>query len=1074
MLQQALNGWEKLHAGDMADAMERIQTSSAELQEAQSTMATLRQAIAENAAGQAAALEALETKHAADMKMAAAEHADAAAAVREKHAAELSARHSQHTSKVDLLMAQLSEQQSSRESALRSVDEKKKHGEQQLLEAAAGQNSMQATLGATERRWLAAEQQLQAESTRHAADLTALRQDHVSELAMLQQHVSLKPDTNTPDNNQSGASVLRVQLAELQNQVSALTKQLEMSQQASRQRHDSDALVTELQSSVKHLRTELEAAASSELVLADACRQADSDKQQLQQQLHASRNDSDALRNILDMPQPSSETIAHQNSQVTPQQASELQLKLEAAEAGARHSSEECATLRRQLSEASQSQHLLQREVDGAHQATQSRTQAEAELQEAQGLLHSQAQTMAVLTAELNASQVQIADLLQSPQDPQHPDTAVRAERSDTERASEQEQQLAEILRALQHSQTQCLELQSEVDGLQSQLQTTQQCGDQDRAQQQNAAEEVEKAAVKLEKLTAALPFWVQRIGQQREMERAWLTWRLASSRSQGKHAAKTRLTFASPTRTSHCQDPVWKPSSKLTALEALAGSPGSGPKSDAPHKIRAQHGRLDRTQGPDTLAVAQGLQRELQQLRQLLMEPAGSKPSPTKMPEPEAAVGRAKDEDDWHPHPARAPLKVAFMRTISDDDKEARAVAESEGPDPGIREVVRQRIAALEGVVASICGQLGDAQQELNGLHSPTPGEQAPESPAWLRSPDRSIQLRKSCSQTHAALASNQPECGAPTLPVPTHADAILEQHGIPSRIHGHEVTNCLSAASQEEGFPEPHRLLDMQQQQQLCPEHSDLSGSNAYSPRKQHSVIMAINKCSSEPEDFGGNERCPLASGKSEARMAPTANALQPDPGLLQADAAHPAPVNGMHAEREPASPNASLRNPQHEPSQEASHPSSKPSRNQLRPAAVVSSALQPRADADRRTGQRSLPYAETALFKPLQKGQHPQQRGAIKAHRDKQGPDKQSFGVRNQEQEARGEGKRPQVAASRSGDPSKASIEGLLHQLDGKARTAVSMQKGRRQHQKQEAGLTVIYPRTIAARLFGHDLQ
>ena len=58
-------------------------------------------------------------------------------------------------------------------------------------------------------------------------------------------------------------------------------------------------------------------------------------------------------------------------------------------------------------------------------------------------------------------------------------------------------------------------------------------------------------------------------------------------------------------------------------------------------------------------------------------------------------------------------------------DDKEARAVAESEGPEPGIREVVRQRIAALEGLVASICGQLGDAQQALTGLHSPIPGEQ-------------------------------------------------------------------------------------------------------------------------------------------------------------------------------------------------------------------------------------------------------------------------------------------------------------------------------------------------------------
>ena len=63
-----------------------------------------------------------------------------------------------------------------------------------------------------------------------------------------------------------------------------------------------------------------------------------------------------------------------------------------------------------------QVQQLLQKQLDCAHQNAESRAQAEAELQEAQGLLQSQAQTMAVLTAELNASQVQIADLLQAPQ----------------------------------------------------------------------------------------------------------------------------------------------------------------------------------------------------------------------------------------------------------------------------------------------------------------------------------------------------------------------------------------------------------------------------------------------------------------------------------------------------------------------------------------------------------------------------------------------------------------------------------------------------------------------------------
>lgn len=63
-----------------------------------------------------------------------------------------------------------------------------------------------------------------------------------------------------------------------------------------------------------------------------------------------------------------------------------------------------------------QAQHRLERELHQAQQGTQSGSQAEAELQEAQGLLQSQAQTMAVLTAELNASQVQIADLRQSPQ----------------------------------------------------------------------------------------------------------------------------------------------------------------------------------------------------------------------------------------------------------------------------------------------------------------------------------------------------------------------------------------------------------------------------------------------------------------------------------------------------------------------------------------------------------------------------------------------------------------------------------------------------------------------------------
>ena len=51
--------------------------------------------------------------------------------------------------------------------------------------------------------------------------------------------------------------------------------------------------------------------------------------------------------------------------------------------------------------------------------------------------------------------------------------------------------------------------------------------------------------------------------------------------------------------------------------------------------------------------------------------------------------------------------------------------MADGEGPEPSIREQVRQRIAALEGVVSSICSQLGGAQQELTGLHSPSPGEQ-------------------------------------------------------------------------------------------------------------------------------------------------------------------------------------------------------------------------------------------------------------------------------------------------------------------------------------------------------------
>lgn len=74
-----------------------------------------------------------------------------------------------------------------------------------------------------------------------------------------------------------------------------------------------------------------------------------------------------------------------------------------------------------------------------------------------------------------------------------------------------------------------------------------------------------------------------------------------------------------------------------------------------------------------------QGLQRELRQLRQLLMEPTGSKSSPLKRAEPEAAAKRARAEEDWHPHPARAPLKVAFMRTISDGDPPGPTVHSSD-----------------------------------------------------------------------------------------------------------------------------------------------------------------------------------------------------------------------------------------------------------------------------------------------------------------------------------------------------------------------------------------------------------
>ena len=64
----------------MADAMERIQTSGAELQEARILISTLRHDLTGRDADRTAAIEALETQHAAAMRALSAEQAADASA----------------------------------------------------------------------------------------------------------------------------------------------------------------------------------------------------------------------------------------------------------------------------------------------------------------------------------------------------------------------------------------------------------------------------------------------------------------------------------------------------------------------------------------------------------------------------------------------------------------------------------------------------------------------------------------------------------------------------------------------------------------------------------------------------------------------------------------------------------------------------------------------------------------------------------------------------------------------------------------------------------------------------------
>ncbi|KAK9851697.1 hypothetical protein WJX84_000941 [Apatococcus fuscideae] len=123
---------------------------------------------------------------------------------------------------------------------------------------------------------------------------------------------------------------------------------------------------------------------------------------------------------------------------------------------------QESSLLKQQLQAALQAQAWLQEQLELAGKEGRARAEAEAEAQEAQGLLQSQAQTMAVLTAELNASQAahfQGRDAHGAPQEP-HGDAL----------QEQQHEQVNDILKALQQSQGECLELQAEVDSLRAQL----------------------------------------------------------------------------------------------------------------------------------------------------------------------------------------------------------------------------------------------------------------------------------------------------------------------------------------------------------------------------------------------------------------------------------------------------------------------------------------------------------------------------------------------------------------------------------------------------------------------------
>ena len=298
----------------MADAMERIQTSGAELQEARILISTLRQNIAERDDGNAAAIEALETKHAAKLKE-----------CRDCHTAELDQLSKQHASALPAMRSQHASELGSHEGLAASTG--------------ATLSSLKAAVDAAEARAQACERQLREAASQHAAEPAGMK--HKLEQLRQEENAAAKPILS------EDSSTTKL-VPELQRQKADLTRQLQAAE-ASRHSHDNISEQSELRKQIQVLKEEAEASTSREMAQQKACRDAEADATKLQQQLDTAAAEAQSLRQAaLDKAAGavSSGDTSHQAKQ------EQLQADLEAAEAANKSQLQSNVAMQQQLQDA--------------------------------------------------------------------------------------------------------------------------------------------------------------------------------------------------------------------------------------------------------------------------------------------------------------------------------------------------------------------------------------------------------------------------------------------------------------------------------------------------------------------------------------------------------------------------------------------------------------------------------------------------------------------------------------------------------------------------------------------------